>query len=108
MVHRTSRIFVPFLGCLLTLTVAGCGYTSNLPESGVNSVTSAISDVAPKGAIQHVVVIFQENVSFDHYFGTYPKALNLPGEYPFRALPGTPAVDGLSEALLKNNPNFRN
>src|SRR5204863_10100716 len=26
--------------------------------------------------IQHLVVIFQENVSFDHYFGTYPTALN--------------------------------
>ena len=23
--------------------------------------------------IKHVVVIFQENVSFDHYFGTYPE-----------------------------------
>lgn len=29
--------------------------------------------------IKHVVVIFQENVSFDHYFGTYPNALNLSG-----------------------------
>jgi phospholipase C len=108
MLHRTSRIFVPFLGCLLTLTMAGCGYTSNLPESGVNSVQSDISDVAPKGTIQHVVVIFQENVSFDHYFGTYPKALNLPGESPFRALPRTPQVDGLSPELLKNNPNSHN
>ena len=40
-----------------------------------------------------MVVIFQENVSFDHYFGTYPTALNLPGESPFMALPNTPAVD---------------
>src|SRR2546430_7600004 len=23
--------------------------------------------------IRHLVVIFQENVSFDHYFGTYPQ-----------------------------------
>ena len=30
--------------------------------------------------IKHLVVIFQENVSFDHYFGTYPNAQNLPGE----------------------------
>ena len=35
--------------------------------------------------IKHVVVIFQENVSFDHYFGTYPHAFNLPGETPFHA-----------------------
>ena len=59
-------------------------------------------------AIQHVVVIFQENVSFDHYFATYPRAANLPGETPFIALPGTPAVEGLSGALLTANPNFTN
>src|ERR1700751_3456829 len=33
--------------------------------------------------IKHLVVIFQENVSFDHYFGTYPTAENNPGETPF-------------------------
>ena len=26
--------------------------------------------------IKHVVIVFQENVSFDHYFGTYPHATN--------------------------------
>jgi phospholipase C len=58
--------------------------------------------------IQHIVVIFQENISFDHYFGTYPNALNLPGETRFTALPGTPAVDGLSQSLLAQNPNLTN
>ncbi len=33
--------------------------------------------------IQHLVVIFQENISFDHYFGTYPNATNPQGEPPF-------------------------
>jgi len=28
--------------------------------------------------IKHLVVIFQENVSFDHYFATYPVAGNPP------------------------------
>ncbi len=37
--------------------------------------------------IKHVVVIFQENISFDHYFGTYPTAQNNAGETPFHALP---------------------
>src|SRR5271165_1452621 len=55
--------------------------------------------------ISHVVVIFQENVSFDHYFATYPKALNLAGEPKFEAKPGTPTVNGLDEALLTNNQN---
>ena len=56
--------------------------------------------------IKHVVVIFQENVSFDHYFGTYPNALNPPDEPPFHATPGTPSVNGLNETLLTKNPNL--
>jgi len=55
--------------------------------------------------ITNVVVIFQENVSFDHYFGTYPNAQNNSGEQPFSAYPGTPSVNGLTPALLNNNPN---
>ena len=35
--------------------------------------------------IKHLVVIFQENISFDHYFGTYPYALNPPNEPAFKA-----------------------
>ena len=58
--------------------------------------------------IQHLVVIFQENVSFDHYFGTYPYATNPPGEPVFNALPGTPTVNGLSGSLLTDNPNALN
>jgi phospholipase C len=40
--------------------------------------------------IKHLVVIFQENVSFDHYFGTYPHAENNTGETPFQASKRTP------------------
>jgi len=58
--------------------------------------------------IRHLVVIFQENVSFDHYFGTYPWATNPHGEPRFVAAPGTPSVNGLSSALLTNNPNATN
>ncbi|MGB7730970.1 MAG: alkaline phosphatase family protein [Candidatus Acidiferrum sp.] len=56
--------------------------------------------------IKHIVVIFQENVSFDHYFGTYPNALNLKGEPPFHPAPGTPSVNGYGAALLTHNPNL--
>ncbi len=56
--------------------------------------------------IKHLVVIFQENVSFDHYFGTYPSASNRAGEPAFHARPGTPSVNGLSPALLSKNPNL--
>ncbi|GLW10832.1 phospholipase C [Microtetraspora sp. NBRC 13810] len=54
--------------------------------------------------IKHVVVLFDENVSFDHYFGTYPKAANTDGT-TFKAAKGTPSVDGLTKKLLTKNPN---
>jgi len=57
--------------------------------------------------IEHVVVIFQENVSFDHYFATYPNAANTtPGEPVFNAADDTPSVNGLLSAGLRmHNPN---
>lgn len=57
--------------------------------------------------IKHLVVIFQENVSFDHYFASYPKAANPEGEPAFTAAADTPAkIDTLAAAgLLENNPN---
>ena len=62
----------------------------------------------PKTAtpIKHIVIIFGENRSFDHYFGTYPNALNPKGEPGFHALPNTPGVNGFGNALLNNNPNL--
>jgi len=60
----------------------------------------------PSTPIQHLVVIFNENISFDHYFGTYPNATNPKGQPKFTARPGTPSVNGLSNALLNNNPNL--
>jgi phospholipase C len=58
--------------------------------------------------IKHLVVIFQENISFDHYFGTYPFATNPKGEPAFYAKPGTPSVNNLLGGLLENNPNLLN
>jgi phospholipase C len=56
--------------------------------------------------IQHLVVIFQENVSYDHYFASYPRALNPAGEPAFVARDGTAAGNGLSTPLLTANPNL--
>jgi phospholipase C len=59
--------------------------------------------------IKHVVVIFGENISFDHYFGSYPFALNPPGEPKFVAASNTPSVNGLeTDGLMYANPNFLN
>jgi len=75
----------------------------------LNPVWSGIAEAAgptPTTPIQHVVVIFDENISFDHYFGTYPTAVNPPGQPKFLALPNTPTVNGFNPALLTHNPNL--
>ena len=81
----------------LTMLIAGPGAGSGMAEPPDRTATP----------IKHLVVIFQENVSFDHYFGTYPTAANTTGQ-PFTAAPGTPAVDGLNGPLLTANPNGTN
>ncbi|MFC5911516.1 phospholipase C [Streptacidiphilus monticola] len=57
--------------------------------------------------IKHLVVLFQENVSFDHYFGTYPTALNTDGT-AFTAQHDTPKhINNLvNSGLLVQNPNL--
>jgi phospholipase C len=80
---------------------------------GLAALTAATShaggrpDAATKTPIKHVVVIFQENVSFDHYFATYPFAANTDGN-TFTAAKGTPTVNGLNFSLLAANPNSAN
>ncbi len=61
---------------------------------------SRADDFETTTPIKHVVVIFQENVSFDHYFATYPFAST------FHPKDDTPAVNNLlSGGLLTSNPN---
>ncbi len=84
-----------------TLLVSSIGILLLAGTSSAQS-TPLIGTTTP---IKHVVVIFGENISFDHYFGTYPIALNPEGEPSFVAAPGTPGVNGLTSAFLKRNPN---
>ncbi|OMH37089.1 phospholipase C [Tersicoccus sp. Bi-70] len=84
---------------------------------GVGVPAAAASQPSTATPIKHVVVIFGENVSFDHYFGTYPNAANTPGETlqgsgtpaaTFTAAPDTPKnINTLASAglLAPNNPN---
>ena len=92
----------PGAACLPAFFLPGLllGHTIAQTASGASKPTAT--------PVKHLVVIFDENISFDHYFGTYPNALNPPHEPPFKARPGTPAVNGLTSVLLQRNPNFLN
>ncbi len=82
----------------MAVAAAACGNTIEAPVQRSGGATP----------IRHVVVIYDENVSFDHYFATYPKAANPPGEPRFVAAADTPAVNGLDTTLLTANPNSAN
>ncbi len=87
------------------LAMYACGGSDSSPPTATVSSQDALQTATP---IKHVVVIYGENVSFDHYFGTYPNATNPAGEPAFSAATGTPAINGLSGTLLTANPNFTN
>jgi phospholipase C len=95
---RVQKLIASSLAALL---VAG---TLPIPANAAGSSGGA-ETATP---IKHLVVIFQENVSFDHYFGTYPIATNPSGEPRFVAAPATPTVNGLTGTLLSANPNATN
>ncbi|GLQ95982.1 phospholipase C [Dyella mobilis] len=98
-----TRLAVCLAASLLTLSVASSAQgpdSADFHRGGDHARTTT--------PIKHVVVIFQENVSFDHYFGTYPYAQNMPGEPAFYPAPFTPRVNGFTPQLLSNNPNAAN
>jgi phospholipase C len=99
MKSRSSVIF---------LALAWAAASSLLPATAGYAYPPNPNTVPTATPIQYLVVIFQENNSFDHYFGTYPYATNPAGEPRFVPAPGTPAVNGLTGPLLTDNPNFIN
>ena len=107
-------------GAAVGATAASAETSSASGLTGYHSPVLVPASLYNQGAatpIKHLVVIFDENVSFDHYFGTYPFAVNASGETPFRAAPDTPKVNGLytkitgsgpAGPLLTSNPNADN
>jgi phospholipase C len=87
----------------LTALMIGLGPSVSPAFAAPQSTSKPATTATP---IQHLVVIFNENISFDHYFGVYPNAQNPSGEPPFHARQGTPSVNGYTNALLNNNPNL--
>jgi phospholipase C len=66
---------VSALSLIALMVLTGCtGYT---PAPATVVPPAVLTPVTSSQVIKHVVVIFDENISFDHYFGTYPNAANL-------------------------------
>ncbi|MFI9719974.1 phospholipase C [Streptomyces sp. NPDC052396] len=86
---------------VMLAVLAMLGVTALAPAAAL-----APAPAGPATPVKHLVVIFGENVSFDHYFATYPRAANTDGT-PFTPRPGTPSdIDNLRTAgLLTRNPN---
>src|SRR5699024_5055944 len=108
-----NRILV-ILTTLFLVSLAACTRNSSGKHT-IQSFNKQRQKPAPEDSvkypratpIKHLVVIFNENISFDHYFGTYPRAANTNG-IPWHAKPNTPTANGLNYALLHNNPNKYN
>jgi phospholipase C len=103
---RTSRRSV-FAAVGVTAALAAGLIAASSTSSSANS-PKAIPDRSATTAspIKHLVVIFDENVSYDHYFGTYPKAKNTDGT-PFYAVTSTPKNNNLvTSGSLTSNPNL--
>jgi phospholipase C len=107
MTRRRTNVRAPLRAPLIAATaaagiaLAACSGSPGTPADPPSAPAAAATTTTP---IQHVVVIFGENISFDHYFGTYPNAANTDGT-PFTAAPDTPQVNGLTPDLLTHNPN---
>ncbi|HYZ57320.1 MAG TPA: alkaline phosphatase family protein, partial [Streptosporangiaceae bacterium] len=92
-------------GTAIGATVASASTTSK-PFAGYHTpalVSASLYHANSATPIKHLVVIFGENVSFDHYFGTYPYAANTGGT-TFHAKPGTPTVNGLYTKITQTGP----
>src|SRR2546429_7892987 len=100
--NRSLPKLLALLG-MLALVAASCAPAG--PSQQQTQQPAAKKTTTP---VQHMVIIYQENNSFDHYFGTYPHALNPAGEPQFMADPTTPSVNGLTTQLLDSNPNLAN
>ena len=103
---RSSAVYASLTAiATLTLVTACVAGGSAGPTALPRISASANPNPQTTTPIKHLVVIYDENVSFDHYFGTYPQAANTDG-VKFTAAPGTPTpVNLLQDKLLTNNPN---
>ncbi|MGZ6733968.1 MAG: phospholipase C [Nocardioides sp.] len=90
---KSARLRVAASAGVAAAAVVGGSLAFSAPETHAAGLPSVSG-----GKIQHVVVLFDENISFDHYFGTYPYAANTGGP-SFTAKAGTAGLPGSSQTI---------
>ena len=111
--RRRLRPLLAFVAVGVLAAGAAAGATAASASTSVNhsfagyttpsKVSTTLYRSSTSTPIKHVVVLFDENESFDHYFGTYPYAANTDGT-KFTAKPGSPTVNGLYSKITKKGP----
>ncbi|MGD0065454.1 MAG: alkaline phosphatase family protein [Streptosporangiaceae bacterium] len=116
--RRNSKRRVRYYAAIGAAVVIGTGVAVGSTVTGASAAPNTVNAVPVPAAsaasswtltsktatpIKHVVVIFDENESFDHYFGTYPYATNTDGS-TFTAKKRTPKVNGLYTKITKSGP----
>ena len=73
---RRTHVVAALATAIVVATGAACGTGPTAPSTP--SGPTAASGFPAAGKIKHVIIIMQENRSFDTYFGTYPGATGYP------------------------------
>jgi phospholipase C len=92
------------LGALTVMLVTGCATTVSANSTSPGPPATEPPDTVPASSlhgihkIRHVIVIVQENRSFDSYFGTYPGADGIPMKH---GVPTTCSWDPVNRRCLR-------
>ncbi len=108
---RNRKLKTILLSTAALLAVAATAISTGPVIAGKAAapVAGSADTLTTKYPIKHIVVVFNENESFDHYFGTYPNALNVDGEPRFEPAKATQTdINNFltTPSLLDNNPNL--
>jgi phospholipase C len=102
---RPSRaLCITALGALAVMLVTGCATTASTTSMGPGPPATEPPSTVPASSlhgihkIRHVIVIVQENRSFDSYFGTYPGADGIPMKH---GVPTTCSFDPVTQRCLR-------
>jgi phospholipase C len=95
----SSSLFLKFesVAVIVLLSLPFATAQNVQPDNFSKKIQSA--SASSNGMIQHVVIIMQENRTFDHYFGTYPGANGIPRDAN-GAAPAHPGAMELPQSCL--------